>query len=65
MDGYADTTIGEDDTTANDSDVEVGVPVQPLQAKGIERVRKMVLGGVGKKERVVSQVVPWCWVVPI
>jgi hypothetical protein len=53
MDGYDDTTIGEDDTTANDSEVEVGVPVQPVQAKGLGDVRKMVPTGAPTSERVV------------
>jgi hypothetical protein len=50
-----DTTIDEEeDSTEDEEDVEEDAPVQPVQAKGIGRVRKMVLGGVGKKERVVS-----------
>jgi hypothetical protein len=55
------TTDEQEGTTDSDDDVEEGVPVQPVQAKGIGDVRKMVPGhGTGKEGVVVpsGEVVP-------
>jgi hypothetical protein len=46
------TTTYEDPTTY-DEDVEEDAPVQPVQYKGIERVRKMVPLGAPKEKKVV------------
>ena len=50
MDEHDPTTY--EDPTTYDEDVEEDAPVQPVQSKGIERVRKMVLTGAQKVERV-------------
>jgi hypothetical protein len=59
--GKDTTTDEEENITDPDDDVEEGIPVQPVQAKGIERVRKVVPGhGTGKEGVVVpsGEVVP-------
>ena len=51
MDEHDPTTY--EDPTTYDEDVEEDAPVQPVQAKGIERERKMVVGHGTTKKKVV------------
>ena len=51
MDEHDPTTY--EDPTTYDEDVEEDAPVQPVQSKGIERVRKMVPLGTPKEKKVV------------
>jgi hypothetical protein len=49
------TTTDEYDPTIDEEDAAEGTTVCPLLAKGVERVRKVVVGGAAKKEGVVSE----------